>query len=384
MCYAFSAMQPTAPANSVEIISRIYEAAEDPRVWSNVLSLLGNEFGSTVNVFVLNDRQSPLSEVVVSDGADPKWEQEYNDYYHSTNIVLQRLAPVMSPGQVISSADAFRDTELLKSEYYQDFLRRRDVFYLMGGVVSATPTSNALLTLARSQRHGAWTSREKDSLAFFIPHLQRAARFSGNFARMRQERDEVLNRFAMGVIILNESGRIDFLNRSAEALLAKKDGLCRTSQGISAIDPSQSARLRTMILGARLTASRKGMGGGGSLSITRSSGSRPFSVLVAPLMPTSAAPLSQLPRVALFITDPDAVQPTNLERLTAIFDLTPAESKMADQLVQGKSVAEAAEELGVTTQTARVHLKRIFEKTGTGRQSELMRLLLNSPAALRD
>jgi len=86
----------------------------------------------------------------------------------------------------------------------------------------------------------------------------------------------------------------------------------------------------------------------------------------------------------MFITDPEATQVTNLERLKALFNLTPAESRMASQLLQGKSVIEAADALGITRQTARVHLKRIFGKTYTGRQSELMRLLLNSPATLRD
>jgi hypothetical protein len=107
----------------VEIIGRIYEAAEDPLIWPDVLRRLGNEFGSTVNVFTLNNKESPLSEVAVSDGGDPKWEKEYNDYYYSTNIVIKRLMPLLKPGQVISSADAISNDELLNSEYYQDFLR---------------------------------------------------------------------------------------------------------------------------------------------------------------------------------------------------------------------------------------------------------------------
>ncbi len=84
------------------IIGRIYEAAENTLIWSEVLRLLGSAFGSTVNVFVLSDKKSPLSEVVVSEGGDSQWEREYDSYYHSTNIVLQRLQPLMAPGLVVS------------------------------------------------------------------------------------------------------------------------------------------------------------------------------------------------------------------------------------------------------------------------------------------
>lgn len=379
----FRPMQRSSSGDLADVIGRIYEAAEDPLVWADVLRLLGNEFGSTVNVFVLSDKNSPQSEVVVSDGGDPKWEREYDDYYHSINIVLRRLYPFLAPGRVLSSADYFTDQELLASEYYNEFLRRRDVFYLIGGTVNASPTSNSLLTMVRSRRRRAWTNTEKERLSRLMPHLQRASRLSGNFARLRQERDEIVNRLPMGIIVLTESGKIGFLNPAAEAILTKKDGLYGSANGIDAADPIESSHLRTMILGAKLTASRKDSSGGGSLSITRSAG-RPLSVLVAPLMPTALTPASQSPRVAIFISDPDVTQPTNMERLTSMFNLTPAESKMADQLVQGKTLGDAADELNITLETARTHLKRIFGKTCTGRQSELMRLLVSSPAALRD
>jgi DNA-binding CsgD family transcriptional regulator/PAS domain-containing protein len=376
---------PQAPdSNLLAIIGRIYEAAENPLIWSEVLRLLGNAFGSTVNVFVLSDKKSPLSEVVVSDGDDLQWEREYDSYYHSTNIVLGRLQPLMTPGLVVSSGDHFADSEILNSEYFQDFLRRRDVFYLLGGVVSSTPTSNALFTLARSRKRHPWTSAEKEVMSSLMPHLQRAARFSSYFATIQQEHDEILNRLPMGIIVLNESGKVEFLNRAAEVIVRKKDGLCCDANGIHAVDPTQSAHLRALISNARLTAAGKAAVGGGSMSVTQTLSGRPLSVLIAPMMPSAASPLSHSPRVAIFITDPEAPQPTNIERLAGMFDLTPAESRMAGQLLEGKSVIEAADALGITQQTARVHLKRIFGKTYTNRQSELMRLLLSSPAALLD
>jgi len=61
--------------------------------------------------------------------------------------------------------------------------------------------------------------------------------------------------------------------------------------------------------------------------------------------------------------------------LTALFDLSPSEAKLAARLATGNSVAETAAELGVTVKTARTYLERVFAKTGTHRQSDLVVLL---------
>jgi DNA-binding CsgD family transcriptional regulator len=87
--------------------------------------------------------------------------------------------------------------------------------------------------------------------------------------------------------------------------------------------------------------------------------------------------------VALFVTDPDAEVRTDPQHMRALFCLTPTESKVAISLMQGASLETTAEQLGMRIQTARVHLKRIFGKTESGRQGELIRLLLTSTASLR-
>lgn len=60
------------------------------------------------------------------------------------------------------------------------------------------------------------------------------------------------------------------------------------------------------------------------------------------------------------------------------FGLTEAESRLAAKLLQGLSINDAAKTLGVTTNTARSYLKNVFAKTGTRRQSDLLRLLMNT------
>jgi DNA-binding CsgD family transcriptional regulator len=62
--------------------------------------------------------------------------------------------------------------------------------------------------------------------------------------------------------------------------------------------------------------------------------------------------------------------------LRELYTLTAVEARLATRLSQGQSVEEAAAEMGVTVNTARAYLKRIYSKIGVRRQSDLIRRLL--------
>jgi DNA-binding CsgD family transcriptional regulator len=65
-----------------------------------------------------------------------------------------------------------------------------------------------------------------------------------------------------------------------------------------------------------------------------------------------------------------------------LFELTPAEAKLAMLLARGLSLAEVAAAQTISPHTARAQLKSIFAKTRVSRQAELVRLILKSVASL--
>ncbi|RUY35133.1 helix-turn-helix transcriptional regulator, partial [Mesorhizobium sp. M7A.F.Ca.CA.001.13.2.1] len=58
-----------------------------------------------------------------------------------------------------------------------------------------------------------------------------------------------------------------------------------------------------------------------------------------------------------------------------LFDLTPAEARLATELASGRSLKEVAAASNITVKTGRTYLERIFAKTETRQQSELVALL---------
>ena len=67
-----------------------------------------------------------------------------------------------------------------------------------------------------------------------------------------------------------------------------------------------------------------------------------------------------------------------------LFGLTESESRLASAIASGDSIDGAAESMGVTVSTARTYLKQVFAKTGTSRQGDLVRMVLTSPALVRE
>ena len=117
--------------------------------------------------------------------------------------------------------------------------------------------------------------------------------------------------------------------------------------------------------------------------ISRPSLKRPFSVIVSP-RPSNQFELGPAHSAAIiFVSDPESEIEPEPAALFRLFGLTPAEGKLATLLMQGKSLEDTSNELSITRETARTHLKRIFDKTSTHRQGELIRLLLTSVPQVR-
>lgn len=81
------------------------------------------------------------------------------------------------------------------------------------------------------------------------------------------------------------------------------------------------------------------------------------------------------PCALIFISDPKAKPASREALLRSLFGLTPAESRLAQLLLDGMDLSVASEHLRLTAATERFMLKQIFSKTGCHRQSQLIRLL---------
>ena len=74
--------------------------------------------------------------------------------------------------------------------------------------------------------------------------------------------------------------------------------------------------------------------------------------------------------------DDEAALDRRLRAAEIVFGLSAAQKRVAMRIAGGQDLPEIASELGISVNTVRTHLRRMFEKTGTNGQPALMRILL--------
>jgi DNA-binding CsgD family transcriptional regulator len=190
----------------------------------------------------------------------------------------------------------------------------------------------------------------------------------------------LLDRSPVAIVLLDGQKRVVFANEHAAELHARADGVTICSGGIGLFRPHDNTRLQGLI--ADVTCGQEGPAR--SMRALRSSGKRPYGLLLAPLLPGHRDPARAAgrPAVCIVIADPDCARPLSVERLQETFDLTEAEGRLAARLAAGEGLRPAAHALGITYGTARARLAEIFQKTETRRQGELINLLLTTLAVV--
>ena len=141
-----------------------------------------------------------------------------------------------------------------------------------------------------------------------------------------------------------------------------RDGLSIDKGAVRAAGRHDDRKLQSLIADALGVASGKVPQGRAITNISRPSLRRPYEVLVSPLKLPAQEPFSQSAAAVMILVDPGTIAATDAEQLAHLYDFTPAEGRLAVTLLRELTVAEAADELHISVNTARTHLKRAFEK----------------------
>jgi DNA-binding CsgD family transcriptional regulator/PAS domain-containing protein len=193
----------------------------------------------------------------------------------------------------------------------------------------------------------------------------------------------VLDALPFGVILVNMTGRVLQANRFGDEILAAADGLAREGAGLRAGTNADTERLNHVIAQVAGSIGESGTTPVGVLSLERPSLSPPWLVVVVPVHARRRADtVTEI--AALFVTEAAGGNPTGIppEAVARLFGLTPAEARLMVALIDGLTLDEAADRFEVSKNTLRNQLNQIFRKTGVGKQSELVRMILSSPAPI--
>ncbi|HET7848336.1 MAG TPA: hypothetical protein VFL51_04660 [Pseudolabrys sp.] len=222
------------------------------------------------------------------------------------------------------------------------------------------------------ERPLVWDARHIEALAALMPHLRRALesnRHVGDMQIANELAGEALHRLDRGVVLMDARGFVLFANRAAESIFARGAGLGVEQRRLTASKEADEAALERLIADATRN------GSAGSMVIAREQ--RPSLIVLATPVRQEKSPMDGGASAVVFIKDLERPSHPSLATFAQHFELTPTQAALAHELLQTDGVAAAAKRLGTSYATARSHLAQIFQKTGTCRQAELIRLMLS-------
>lgn len=348
----------------------LHAAAMDPPGWSAALHALARFVAGpdarAVGAITLLDGPAPGVGWMLAGGDET--ERVYPLDAAAAHPLFRPLAD-LAPGFVGSPRLAATASELSRTTLARQHLRDDGTLQGLSAVLLTTPLVAAVHVLG-GRRGGAWADGAAERLRRVTPALRRAVEV---YARLRRQRgtaqidEAMLDSLDVAAFAVSAEGHIQRANASARALVARGDGVLDDAGVLRCAQPGAQRSLRAAVATILAGEAQEAV-----VIAPRRTGRRPLLLFVSSLKPPGGASAT----LTVLVRDPESQARRAEELLRSLFALTPAEARLALAVADGLSPTDAAEQLGITVQTARTHLKRVFHKTATTRQAELVKLVL--------
>ncbi len=366
----------------MHLLERAYDSAFEPQPFASLLPDLAAAVGA--DAAHINIRVPEIGGELASSHEMPEHLlRSYREHHWRTDVwwhasVRQRI-PV---GRPFTGNGIVPYRTLLKCEMYNDALRAYGLFDVCAGVLFKRGEGGAAVSLMRARGRPFYGEREKARLGAVLPHMARAFELRlqlGALARQRDAFGAFIDRRDGGALLVEQDGRVAHMTEKARALLRAPEGPLQLERGrLKARDAAADRRLQALFAGRDGISCwlRDAM----VVELGRSETHPAYRLRI--LATKFAGGLLALAGTSFLVIVETAGNPPRdaAERTAARHGLTPAETELLRELIAGTTLAQAAERLARSRNTARNQLQSLFAKTGTHRQGELIAKVLRCAA----
>ncbi|WP_136476251.1 helix-turn-helix transcriptional regulator [Pseudomonas sp. DG56-2] len=365
------------------LIGEFYDGSLDQKLMAKTLRHVRSLYQANYVTLILRVPEQPdLGLMIVVGDIEGEGEVSYWAY-------PQAVTPFNNPpmDKVFTVDDLMTEAQWTNSVYFKTYGIVHDTFHIMGADISTPDGGKLRFRITRPRSAPRFTDSERQLCEMFLPHLRRAMHVHNLLDRSESISElysQAISRLSVATIVLDQNGSVLRMNPMASELLELADGLKLVGGHLEATYPSDNRELQRLVRNAFARDPDSPQAGAASeaMSVSRPSGNINLGVVVEAIPTQDWAEGKSKPVVVVYIRDAVGRSMASETLTKQLFNLTRAETALAMELVNGLSLEEAAEVLNVRRNTARAHLRSIFSKTGVRRQTELVRIILNSVVAL--
>lgn len=353
--------------NTETVIDEIYEAAVVPGAWVRVLDRMAEIAGAEGTMLFANGAER--SHWMCSKAIEPLVTGWLTGPWLGKAQRGLRLIPIREP-RFLTDLDAFTREELEADPYQREYLRPQGFGWCVGTTIRS-PAGDLLVFSAERKLDKGPVEREAiDRLDALRPHLARAAVLSARIGLERARATvDALHAIGLPAAVLTANGRVVVANPGFEAGETGVSAGAGDRVGFSH-PGAQSLFAETLAM----TESQSTPQAGRSIAVPGDGESPPLVAHLVPLRGVARDIFSGASSL-LYLTPLASAKAPDVKLLELLFDLTPAEARIASLLVEGRAVGEIAVAQRITQNAVRMHLKSVFAKTGVSRQAQLVSLL---------
>lgn len=365
-----------------DLVELIYATAVDPSLWPAAMTRLADRLGGARATITRFDVATTAGEQFAA-RADPDALEAYAAYYHSVNVFARRRDPqafVRGWRPHVATECSVVDWEDYQgSEFCNDYVLPQGYNAQLFVRIHLEGQLATTLNIGRAPDKGRFQKHDLEAAEAFLPHLVRAHRMGRTFAGVGVDLAATVQASVEAMLVVDDAGRVRLANAPAERLLREARGLCVQNGRLVAHPPEAGRRLDELVFAATRN---EGARCAGAMSLASRLGGQPLALRVQPLGLGALPVLGRMGLCAIVVTDPSAELRPPEDELRTLFALTQAEARLAAAVFDGLSLPEAADRFGVSINTVRFQLARVFDKTGVTRQAELVKLMMRlaSPA----
>jgi len=355
-----------------ELISVVYDAAIDQSLWENAIESTASFVGGVGAGLFCKDADAQYGLILHSFGIVRPLPVALIRHPFAAEHFLAEIE------QPIATADLIPYNELVATGLYQEWARPLGLIDFVSAVLDKSATSVVMFGVFRHERNGFVDDETRHRMRLIAPHIRRAVLIARMFDLRIAEAAtfaDALDGLDAGLYLVDAGGRIIHANAAGRAILNAGDVLYVAARHLAACDAQVNQTLREVFAAAGQGDAALGTKGI-AIPLIGKDGER----YIAHALPLTTgarrrAGMAYTAVAALFVRKAALAMSSRSEIIGKMFKLTPTELRVLLAIVEVGGVPEVAAALGVADTTVRSHVSRLFQKTGTKRQADLVKLV---------
>ncbi|MGD9785889.1 MAG: helix-turn-helix transcriptional regulator [Hyphomicrobiaceae bacterium] len=359
------------------LLDQAYDCVLEPANWQRLLASLCERLDLLHGVLGYYEPLSGKPLLRIQHGMSPIWYDKMPAYGLDMANFWGGPERILSypVGELVVHSVANPGLDAHSNRFAREWCAPQGIVDLAAMTLAGDSRGLGTLVFTSAHRLDQANVDELELLRALAPHLRRVISISRLLELRTIEAESLrsaLEVLPTGIFLVDGAARIIHANDAAHRALQENDAI-RISDGRLSM---RDHRLAQALTDAISNEDRGAISERGCGIPARGTNGRRAVVHVLPLR------YGRLPdgvegraTAAVFVTSEHAHAPLPRDTLRLLYDLTPAEVRVCELIVAGMSPAAIAEHIGVAPSTARSHLQRIFEKTGTHRQADIVRLV---------